>query len=266
MASQAAAANIIQDAVRSYARKRARSFSGAMRKRVSSKRWLVKPSTRIFKCARTLSTGQAGGTILMGTSLTGLPVFICGSNSGQTLQMDFAFDQTRFYIDGTQVMAVVTPAYTELGALFDKFRIDSVEIFYSNSMSFNGNNGATPSNLLPNIVYVVDTDDANTNTATEIQQYARCRNTQLGGVNTTGMQRLAVFRPEPNMNMFTGSSATGGAASAPKNLWLDCGTPTIKHYGFKMAIDQITPSTTIGATWCQINFQIRFHFAFKDIR
>lgn len=266
MASQAAAANIIQDAVRSYARKRARTFAGAMRKRQSSKRWMVKPSTHIFKCARTVSTGQAGITMLMGTSLTGLPVFICGSNSGQTLQMDFAFDTTRLYIDGTQVMAIVTPAYTELGALFDKYRIDCVEIMYSNSLSFNGNNGATPSNLLPNIVYTVDTDDSNQNTAFELQQYASCKNTQLAGVNTTGMQRLAVFRPEVNMSVYTGVTAVGGAASAPKNLWLDCGTPTIKHYGFKMAIDQITPSTQVGATWCQVNFQIRYHFAFKDIR
>lgn len=263
---ETAAANVIQDAMRSYARKRARTFSNTLRKRSSSKRWLSKPSTSLFRVARTVSTGQAGITLLTGTTNTGIHCFRCGSTEDQTLQMDFAFDAMRIYLGGTQVMAIAVPAYTELGSLFDKFRIEAVEVYYSSSFSESSSYGSAQSNLLPNIVYCVDTDDAGSNTATEIQQYANCRNTQLGGVKYPGsMQRLVKFRPCPQMTMYTSTSPTA-AATAPANLWLDCGTPTIRHYGLKMAIDQITPSSQIGQTYSQINFQVRYHFAFKDIR
>ena len=261
MASQTAAANIIADAVTSYARKRMRTPSSS-KKRIGPKKWAVGRLPRgNFRFTRTVSTGQSGTNLYVGTSGTGLVSFICGATVDQTLQMDFSLSAFRILLGGVQVMAVAVPAYTELGALFDKFRIDAVELFYTTSMAYNGATGVNQSNYMPSICHLIDTDDSNATTAQELQQFGNCKISQLGGVTAASPQRIAKFRPEPAMGMYTNATSVVGAASGVKNLWLDCGTPDIRHYGYKMAIDQINPTAVLGVTYAQLNFQVRYHLS-----
>lgn len=263
-----AAANVIADAVGGYYRKRARSnTSGGTRKRSNWKRGLVKTKLpSLYKFTRFVSTGQSGVTLTTGTTGTGQPVFISGAVAAQTLQMDFALDAYRVYLGGVAVATVAVPGYNEFSLLFDKFRIDYVELFYTNSAMALNNTGTPAGFQMPGIVYVVDTDDANSTTAQDLQQFAVAKYTQLAG-DQAGMKLLAKFKPKPSVAVYDTPTNVGGVADMTgKSLWLDCGTPDIRHYGFKMAIDQLALSTDLNKIYTQINFQVRYHFSFKDVR
>lgn len=219
----------------------------------------------VYKFVRMASTGQSGVQILVGTNTTGTTSFLSGSNASQTLQMDFSFDAFRVYLGGTQVATVAVPNYTELGALFDKFRIEKIDIYYTSSAYGNGGMGSGQSLYMPGVAYCVDTDDSNPASVTDIQQYAGCKYTQFGG-EQLGAKLLASFKPLPSVALYTtGSTVAGAGDLLGKNLWLDAGTPTVKHYGFKMALDQLVTST-FSQTWYMVNFQIRYHVSMKDVR
>lgn len=260
-----AAANVITDAVRTYARKRARKpyypkkYKSAWRKGLVSKM----PST--FKFTRFVSTGQSGVNILVGTNTTGSVNFLQGANASASLQLDFSLDALRVYLGSTQVAAVAVPNYTEFGALFDKFRIDKVDVYYTSSVAFNGGMGANQAQYMPACAYTVDTDDSNPAVCSDLQQYATCKYTQFGGQQETP-KLLASFKPLPSLALYTtGTTVAGAADLSSRNLWLDCGTPSIKHYGVKMAFDQVLISLA-SQSWYMVNFQVRYHLSFKDVR
>lgn len=258
------AANVITDAVRTYARKRARSsaknYSKARRFRgVVSKL----PST--YKFTRMVSTGQSGVQILVGTNTTGTTSFLCGATAGQGLSMSFSLDALRINIGGTQVAAVAVPAYTELGALFDKYRLEKVDIYYTSSVYSNGAMGSAQALYMPGCAYAVDTDDANNASVTDLQQFANCKYTQFGG-DQGRMKRLASFKPLPTLGVYTNSTTVNGAGDLlGKSLFLDAASPSIQHYGFKMALDQLVVGTA-GQTWYMVNFQVKYHLTMKDVR
>lgn len=260
-----AAANVIVDAVRSY-RKRARSSTKPYPKRRSA--WSKGRITRMpsqYKFTRVASTGQSGVQILVGTNTTGSTSFLSGATASQTLQMDFSFDSFRVYLGGTTVATVVVPSYTELGALFDKYRIDKIDVCYTSSVLGNQSMGTGQSLYMPACAYVVDTDDSNVASTTDLQQYTNVKYTQFGG-DMKGLKKLASFKPMPSLALYTtGSTVAGAGDLLSKNLWLDAGTANVKHYGFKMALDQLVTST-FSQTWYGINFIVKYHFAFKDVR
>lgn len=261
-----AAAAVISDAVRSYARKRARPTSSLARRRSIWKRGLTSKLPSLYKFTRFVSTGQSGSYINVGTDATGQICFKSPTVSGQQLQMDFTLDAFRIYIDGTQVMAIVPPGYGELGALFDKYRIDAVEIFYAYSADGNSDQTVGGSTKMPSVVFTVDTDDSGATTPQDLQQYTTAKYLQLAGVQGPA-KRLVKFKPLPSLNLFTTPTTGGGIGDLnTKNLWLDCGTPTIRHYGVKMAIDNLTLSSTVNSTYGNLQFQCRYHLSFKGVR
>lgn len=264
-----AAVNVIQDAVRTYARKRTAYGGykrGAPKKR--SFRGAVSRLPTLWKFNRMSSTGQSGASIIVGTNSAGTTVFKngpAGTTTSQSLSMDFAFDAWRVYIGTTQLAAITIPNYTELGALFDRFRIDKVDIYYTSSVFGPSSMGAAQSFYMPGCAYAVDTDDANPALVTDLQQYANCKYTQFGG-SQVGMKLLASFKPQPSLALYTtGTTVAGAGDLVGKNLFLDAGTPTIKHYGFKMALDQLT-TTSVSADWFMVNFIVKYHLTMKDLR
>lgn len=261
-----AAANVITDAVRSYARKRSRTTTRPTRTRSIWKRGLKSKLPTTYRFTRFVSLGQSGTYINLGTDSTGQICFKSPTVSGQQLQMDFALDAFRLYIDGTQIAAIVPPGYTEFGSLFDKYRIDAVEIFYAYSADGNTTQSSTGALQMPSVVYTVDTDDVNPTGCQDIQQYTTSKYLQWGGVQGR-MKRLVKFKPLPSLQLWNTANATGGVGDIDTSkLWLDCGTPDIRHYGLKMAIDNLVISSGLNATWGQLQFQCRFHYSFKGVR
>lgn len=259
------AANVITDAVRTYARKRARGPSTTYKKKSLWKRGMVTKMPHVYKFTRYVSTGQSGINLLVGTGTTGSVNFLQGANQSANLQMDFSLDAFRLYFGATQIAAIAVPSYTEFGSLFDKFRIDKVDVYYTSSVAFNGGMGSGQSQYMPACCYTIDTDDSNAANVTDIQQYETCKYTQFGG-NQSKPKWLASFKPLPSLALYTtGSTVAGAADTTSKNLWLDAGTPNVKHYGMKFALDQIM-TTTAGQTWYMINFQVKYHLSFKDVR
>lgn len=262
---EAAAANVITDAVRSYARKRARSTKTLPKTRSAWRKGVVSKMPSTFKFTRFVSTGQSGAPLYVGTGTTGIISFLSGSTQSPSLSLSFSLDALRVNLGSTQIAAVVVPNYTEFGALFDKFRIDKVDVYYTSSVYSNGAMGANQSMYMPACAYTVDTDDANAATCSDLQQYSTCKYTQFGG-NQAKPKLLASFKPMPSLALYSNGTTVSGVGDLnSKNLWLDCGTPGTYHYGMKFGLDQV--STTLTAqTWYMINFQVRYHLCFKDVR
>lgn len=260
-----AAANVITDAVRTYARKRARKPTYTKKYKSAWRKGLVSKMPTTYNFTRYVSTGQSGVNILVGTGTTGSVNFLQGANQSPYLSLDFSLDALRVNFGTTTVATVAVPNYTEFGALFDKYRIDLVDVYYTSSVAFNGGMGSGQSQYMPACAYTVDTDDSNAATVQDIQQYATCKYTQFGG-NQTKPRKLASFKPLPTLALYTSGSTVAGAGDlAGRNLWLDAATANIKHYGMKFALDQIM-TTTAGQTWYMINFEVRYHLCMKDVR
>lgn len=256
------AANVIGEGFRAY---RKRSASGTPKKRGYRKfRGAINTFPKLWKFRRMVSTGQSGTALAVKTNAAGTIVFANGLTESQNLSMDFALDAFRIYLGGVNVSTTAVPGYNELTALFDKFRIDKIEIFYTCSQTNQTTIGPNQQFLMPGCAYVVDTDDANSTSCAELQQYANCRYTQFGGITTTGMKRLAVFTPKCQVPIYaSGTTITGQGQS---NVWLDAATPEIHHYGFKMAMDNLVASPSVGQVWYGLNFQVRYHLSMKDLR
>lgn len=263
---EAAAANVIGAAVTDYVRRRhPRSGAYAARKRIKSKHWAVpKNPNPVYRFIRTVSTGQSGATIYMGTNASNSIVFKCAGATSQTMQMSFSLSTFTIYLGGVSVLNVVVPSYTEFAALFDKYRIDKVDVYYTSSWDSNNGSGGVQLFYGPAVAYTVDTDDAGASTASDIMQYSTCKYTQFS--NQRSRNFLCSFRPQANLPAYVGTSATAGSASAPKDMWLDLGTPAIDHYGVKFAIDQLVTTTQANVDWTQIQFQCVYHLAMKDVR
>lgn len=261
---ESAAAAVIQDAVSNYAaRKRSRSITKT-RKRVPSKKWGSSVPKSVYNFIRTVSTGQSGSTIYVGTNAANSICFKSGGITGQSLQMAFSMSSFNISIAGTSIINVVVPSYTEMGSLFDKYRIDRVDLYYTSSIDANNGFGGVQMFYGPAVCYTIDTDDSLSTTASDIMQYQTCKYTQF--MNQTSRNKLCSFRPQAEQPMITSGTSLTGQASPPKNLWLDWASPGIEHYGVKFAIDQLNTTTQANADWYQVQFQAVYHIACKDVR
>lgn len=260
---EAAAANVITDAVRTYARKRARTTM-AKKPKFRRFRGVMSALPRTWQFQRMVSTGQSGVALTVATDATGATIFKSLTTTSPSITFDFALDAMRVYLGGINIMAVAVPGYNELTALFDSYRFEKIELFYTCSMAANNSVGTAQQFYFPGVAYVVDTDDANPATATDLQQYANCKYTQFGGISNTTMKRLAVFTPKCQSALYTSGTVVAGQGQT--NVWLDAASADVRHYGFKMAIDQLVASTSTNQNWFGLQFQVRYHLSMKDLR
>lgn len=261
---ESAAAAVIGDAVANYARRRHPRSGAKSAKRRRYSKGLVRAPQSVYRFIRTVSTGQSGVTLYTGTNASNTIVFKAAGITSQSLSMGFSLSSFSIYLGGTNVVNVVVPNYTEFGSLFDKYRIDKVDIYYTSSWDSNNGSGGVQLFYGPAVAYTIDTDDALSTSASDLMQFAKCKYTQLS--NQRSRNLLASFRPEPNIPTYTAGGTIAGSAGAPKDLWLDAATPAIEHYGFKMAIDQLNTTTQANSDWTQIQFQVRYHISMKDVR
>jgi hypothetical protein len=131
------------------------------------------------------------------------------------------------------------PNYTEFTALFDQYRIDRIT-FQAIPMQ---NTYAIPATQkdVGQLYAVVDNDDVSSATVADLSQYPN-----LKVVNFDERLRLT-FKPR------FASAAYSGAFTSYANTsgWIDCGSPSVEHYGVKLVIGQsndVVPSWNIFYT------------------
>jgi len=224
-------------------------------------------STNVFSYVRTTTSNYSGTLGLsLKTNAAGLPQWTSGLTQGSTLQFVFTLGGVGIYIDGALAFTAPLPSYTEYTALYDNYRIDKVEIMAMTTYDGNNVTAGTVVGQLPYIVFTEDYDDASATTATEIMQYTTAKWTNLTTGTTGKPMKLMSITPRAQMQMY--AATTNNLAMAPAKLWLDAGSPSIPHFGFKMALDNpgngiaYAVNTLIGT----VNFVFKFHLSMKTVR
>lgn len=133
--------------------------------------------------------------------------------------------------------------------LFDQYRIDWIEVtvrpmYTATSLSASGD-------IVPVYKTLIDYDDANT--LVNMAGANVYSTVQTGQINS--MTRA--WQPHCATSVLGGSGGQGNVASP----WLDCGFPTVPHYGFKMGIE----AGTAGAIQ-SYNITTNIWVTFKNVR
>lgn len=201
--------------------KRAR-VTGAMRRRVFSKRGVSRAPQRMFRArgwaSRTLNTHRfsryAATAAYPNMTVSGIE-----SSTSHVFALQDIVNADEF------------------GALFDQYRIDKVIVTYqllnnpsaANALNTLGNN-PSGTNWYPTVWSMVDYDDAATTNIEEMKQRI--------GVKRQIMRPDKIIRfivrPKLQVQVYKTALTTG---YAPKSMFVDMTTRDISHYGLKTVID-----------------------------
>lgn len=245
----------------------------AYRKRMGTKlrRWsTVKMEDRTYRFARTVSSNSAADFLTIGTDAGGVYKYFNGANNASNMQVTFSLQQMVVYLGGTAQITSLVPDYAEFTSLFDQWCIEKVELSLIPTFTNQSIAAGSRDYDLQQHVFAIDNDDASAATATQLQQYASCKYTQLCESSKNGQPRpLITFKPRPAVAIYqTGATFAYGALEGmnKKKMWLDVAYPTVPHYAFKMAMDNYGGTATANATQAYVNVVAKIHYAFRTVR
>ena len=155
------------------------------------------------------------------------------------------------------------PNFTEFTGLFDHYRIDKVciEMFFTN----NNSSMNSPSVALPLWYSAKDMDDSTPITQTAMQQYQKCKMTQLGSSIPGYGKFKQTIVPLPLIQLYETSVSTG-YGNPPKPIWIDANDATVPHYGYKMCIDLTNNNTVLDTVLGQVLFVFTYQISCKSTR
>ncbi len=127
--------------------------------------------------------------------------------------------------------------YTSLSNVFDAYRIKTIHYCIQPisfpSLSSSGANGAE-------LIAAVDVDDSTTPSAfNDLTHYQNAR------VITSGKNLELIFNPKVALAAYSGAFTSYAQG---QNMWIDCASPNVQHYGVKVAVG-LQFSATIVHTW-----------------
>jgi len=135
------------------------------------------------------------------------------------------------------------PDYTEFTALFDKYRITSIEawLFPRNTQTATGSNGL--------ITSVIDYDDATAlSTVSQAMEYQN----QSTAPGNCGHYRR--FTPAISLAAYSGAFTS---YAQRQNQWIDSASPSVQHYGYKLA-------STVATTAFVYDAIFKYHIEFQQ--
>jgi len=146
----------------------------------------------------------------------------------------------------------------EYTALFDSYRIKSVEITMYSSMNTN----QSTTQFLPNLASVTDYDDASPIPWTEAAQYESFK------VHQFSVPNKKVIRCSPIASVsVANTSGVFVPSSASRKTWMDCAQNNIQYYGNKFCFDNpMTGVATNAANEGFVTFHVRYTLEFKGTR
>jgi len=209
-------------------------------------------STRRHCYTRTVSTGATVGNndaiLVNSQAAQGL-----GTSGFYDMEFSFSLQKVQMNISGTAYTSWTVPNYTDLTNLYDKYRIDWVDV----CMTFNGNNSSTANGTqsLPRIFFVEDNDDVQSINLTAIQQYDNLKTFQFGVGE--GVMKTIRIHPRPQEMVYYTAALTGYQQGSNKKF-IDTSYPDIPQYGCKIIVDPIyytTASVNLGS----IAFSFKYH-------
>lgn len=146
-----------------------------------------------------------------------------------------------------------------LGALFDQYRIDAVQLrFRSKNNAVSVYNTASPNNAAVGPLIVIDRDDNTApTTLSELHQYDNC--IDLASQDSCDI----LIEPSITPSVFAGGAFSGYAVDDSGKYWLDKANTTIPHYGVKIGIPALPTSTTNRFDWL---VEAWYKVSFRNVR
>lgn len=120
--------------------------------------------------------------------------------------------------------------YTDFSGLFNRFRVEKLEITVENT---NGDSNTNIGCYIPRMSIAPDYTDATVpGSQAVLDQYESCQSVVLS--SQTSFNTACV--PKPSSVLFAGGMASGyGSVGGPNKMWLDSdSSTTVPHYAFKM--------------------------------
>lgn len=124
------------------------------------------------------------------------------------------------------------PEASSFSAIFDQYCIPAVVATFRTSETVS--TSLTGNAAMPRIYTVLDHDDANTITVAQAKEYNSCQEQRT----TESVTRILY----PRVAVATYAGAFTGFGN--QRMWIDCGSDTVQHYGFKIAAEADTRSST----------------------
>jgi len=135
------------------------------------------------------------------------------------------------------------PDYTEFTALFDCYRIVGVKVcFYPAFLD------TTATTIYPPLYTVIDYDDASSLTTAAMGEYDSCQVVQTGQF----FERSLV--PRTAVAAYSGTFTSFGQKAL---MWLDCGSPSVVHYGLKYGLDISGAANTVWTVVAHYSLEFR---------
>lgn len=198
----------------------------------------ISASTRRHCYTRVISTGATPGTsdAISVNSLASIGLGVAGVNSGNfDLQFSFSLQKVQMYIAGATWYNWDMPNYTDFTALYDKYRIDWIDVM----MTFNSNT-STPAGggvtTMPKVFVAEDNDDVAASNLAVIQQYDNVKIFQFGAGD--GVMKTFRIHPKAQEMVYYTAALTGYQPSSSKKF-IDSQYPNVPMYGLKAVIDPI---------------------------
>lgn len=125
---------------------------------------------------------------------------------------------------------------TELQALYDRYKINGVKVKIV-PLSNTATIGSTQ--LIPTVMYSVETDDIAIPTALELQQKFNMKERRLD-------KPISIYvRPKPADLIYnTAASNIGNAVPGSRNQYINMTYPDARHYGLKLFFRNVNLNTT----------------------
>lgn len=147
---------------------------------------------------------------------------------------------------------------TTFSSLFDQYRIDKVLLrMYSRNGATNVFNIAAPNGSIPLGYVTLDIDDATAPASVSaVRQYDKCQT--FNGNTSVDIE----VTPRPTAALYA-AGAFSGYTTAGYEPWIDIANADVPHYGVKMAIGGLTPTTTSSFTW---DIEAHYWVSFRSTR
>lgn len=136
---------------------------------------------------------------------------------------------------------------TDLVAVFDQYKIDSVECWIKPEFS-----SGTQLNNIGQYYSVIDFDDANA--LTTVGQALDYNNCVISSGQAGHYRR---FRPSVAVGLYGGSAFSSFGNNTEQ--WIDAASPGVPHYGIKIAFSQTAATLNYDMTFT-------YHISFKSVR
>lgn len=206
-----------------------------------------------------LLSSQPANWIGLRTDASGLCEWISQNGAvGPSLSFMFSLSKTIIYVQGGPAVEIPTPGVDTLLAMYDSYQIDKIDIemYVGQMVTQDSQSGGGNVLFQPIILMSPDTEDSAVTSLDQLLQYSTTTVVQP----LTGKPVSISIKPSCSSSFNADPNAVGTAGVGRKfSPTLAIATPSVAHYGLKMASDMGRARTGGVNLEGVVTFRIRLH-------